>query len=130
QYSNSESPIENNEPPSTEILLQPRALAQLKTTYTHRLHEQSHHDTHRVHTSYHQALTATGRLSSSDPNLQNIPIRRQIGRQIRKAFIAPEGRVLLAADYSQIELRLMAHFSQDDALVHALQHGKDVHRRT
>jgi DNA polymerase-1 len=84
----------------------------------------------RVHTSYHQAVTATGRLSSSDPNLQNIPVRGEIGRQIRQAFVAPEGRLLLAADYSQIELRLMAHFSQDEALLHAFHHGQDVHRRT
>ncbi|MDV7416168.1 DNA polymerase I [Acinetobacter baumannii] len=130
QYSTSESVLEKIEHPLTEIILEHRGLAKLKSTYTDRLIEQSHNDTHRVHTSYHQALTATGRLSSSDPNLQNIPIRRQIGRQIRKAFISPEGRVLLAADYSQIELRLMAHFSQDDALVHAFQHGQDVHRRT
>ncbi|WP_212511910.1 DNA polymerase I [Acinetobacter seifertii] len=130
QYSTSESVLEKIEHPLAEIILEHRGLAKLKSTYTDRLVEQSHNDTHRVHTSYHQALTATGRLSSSDPNLQNIPIRRQIGRQIRKAFIAPEGRVLLAADYSQIELRLMAHFSQDEALVHAFQHGQDVHRRT
>ena len=109
QYSTSESVLEKLSI-LTEIILEHRGLAKLKSTYTDRLIEQSHNDTHRVHTSYHQALTATGRLSSSDPNLQNIPIRRQIGRQIRKAFIAPEGRVLLAADYSQIELRLMAHF--------------------
>ena len=102
----------------------------MKSTYTDALVKQSNNSTHRVHTSYHQALTATGRLSSSDPNLQNIPIRGEIGRQIRKAFIAPAGRVLLAADYSQIELRLMAHFSQDDALLDAFRHGQDVHRRT
>ena len=130
QYSTSESVLEKIEHPLAEVILEHRGLAKLKNTYTDRLVEQSHDATHRVHTSYHQALTATGRLSSTDPNLQNIPIRTQIGRQIRKAFIAPEGRVLLAADYSQIELRLMAHFSQDDALVHAFQHGQDVHRRT
>ncbi|MBP6273874.1 MAG: DNA polymerase I [Acinetobacter sp.] len=130
QYSTSESVLEKIEHPLAEVILEHRGLAKLKNTYTDRLVEQSHDTTHRVHTSYHQALTATGRLSSTDPNLQNIPIRTQIGRQIRKAFIAPEGRVLLAADYSQIELRLMAHFSQDDALVHAFQHGQDVHRRT
>lgn len=128
--SNTDTLVPAETAPLAEIILEHRGLAKLKSTYTDRLVEQSHNDTHRVHTSYHQALTATGRLSSSDPNLQNIPIRRQIGRQIRKAFIAPEGRVLLAADYSQIELRLMAHFSQDDALVHAFQHGQDVHRRT
>ncbi|WP_333661592.1 DNA polymerase I [Acinetobacter sp.] len=130
QYSTSESVLEKIEHPLAEVILEHRGLAKLKNTYTDRLVEQSHDTTHRVHTSYHQALTATGRLSSTDPNLQNIPIRTPIGRQIRKAFIAPEGRVLLAADYSQIELRLMAHFSQDDALVHAFQHGQDVHRRT
>ncbi|MFW1839188.1 DNA polymerase I [Acinetobacter gyllenbergii] len=130
QYSTSESILEKIEHPLAEVILEHRSLAKLKNTYTDRLIEQSHDTTHRVHTSYHQALTATGRLSSTDPNLQNIPIRTPIGRQIRKAFIAPEGRVLLAADYSQIELRLMAHFSQDDALVHAFQQGQDVHRRT
>lgn len=130
QYSTSESILEKIEHPLAEVILEHRSLAKLKNTYTDRLVEQSHDATHRVHTSYHQALTATGRLSSTDPNLQNIPIRTPIGRQIRKAFIAPEGRVLLAADYSQIELRLMAHFSQDDALVHAFQQGQDVHRRT
>ncbi|RUP38040.1 MAG: DNA polymerase I [Acinetobacter sp.] len=130
QYSTSESILEKIEHPLAEVILEHRGLAKLKNTYTDRLVEQSHDTTHRVHTSYHQALTATGRLSSTDPNLQNIPIRTPIGRQIRKAFIAPKGRVLLAADYSQIELRLMAHFSQDDALVHAFQQGQDVHRRT
>ncbi len=130
QYSTSESVLEKIEHPLAEVILEHRGLAKLKNTYTDRLVEQSHDSTHRVHTSYHQALTATGRLSSTDPNLQNIPIRTPIGRQIRRAFIAPEGRVLLAADYSQIELRLMAHFSQDDALVHAFQQGQDVHRRT
>jgi DNA polymerase-1 len=130
QYSTSESILEKIEHPLAEVILEHRGLAKLKNTYTDRLIEQSHDATHRVHTSYHQALTATGRLSSTDPNLQNIPIRTPICRQIRKAFIAPEGRVLLAADYSQIELRLMAHFSQDDALVHAFQQGQDVHRRT
>ncbi|WP_043971203.1 MULTISPECIES: DNA polymerase I [Acinetobacter] len=130
QYSTSESILEKIEHPLAEVILEHRGLAKLKNTYTDRLIKQSHDSTHRVHTSYHQALTATGRLSSTDPNLQNIPIRTPIGRQIRKAFIAPEGRVLLAADYSQIELRLMAHFSQDDALVHAFQQGQDVHRRT
>jgi len=110
QYSTSESILEKIEHPLAEVILEHRGLAKLKNTYTDRL--------------------ATGRLSSTDPNLQNIPIRTPIGRQIRKAFIAPEGRVLLAADYSQIELRLMAHFSQDDALVHAFQQGQDVHRRT
>ena len=112
------------------MILEYRGLSKLKSTYTDGLQKQAHPDSRRVHTSYHQALTATGRLSSTDPNLQNIPIRTEIGRQIRKAFVAPEGRVLLAADYSQIELRLMAHLSQDEALVHAFNHGQDVHRRT
>ncbi|WP_111896183.1 DNA polymerase I [Acinetobacter sp. MB5] len=130
QYSTSESVLEKVEHPIAEVILEHRGLAKLKSTYTDRLVEQANPNSMRVHTSYHQALTATGRLSSSDPNLQNIPVRGEIGRQIRKAFVAPEGRVLLAADYSQIELRLMAHFSQDEALLHAFQQGQDVHRRT
>lgn len=130
QYSTSESVLEKVEHPLAEIILEHRGLAKLKSTYTDRLVEQANPTTMRVHTSYHQALTATGRLSSSDPNLQNIPIRGEIGRQIRKAFIAPQGRVLLAADYSQIELRLMAHFSQDEALLDAFKNGQDIHRRT
>ena len=130
QYSTSESVLEKLEHPIAELILEYRGLSKLKSTYTDGLCKQANNETHRVHTSYHQALTATGRLSSTDPNLQNIPIRAEIGRQIRKAFIAPEGRVLLAADYSQIELRLMAHLSQDDALVDAFNHGQDVHRRT
>ncbi|ENU81486.1 DNA polymerase I [Acinetobacter sp. ANC 3789] len=130
QYSTSESILEKIEHPIAEVILEHRGLAKLKSTYTDRLVEQANPATMRVHTSYHQAVTATGRLSSSDPNLQNIPVRGEIGRQIRQAFVAPEGRVLLAADYSQIELRLMAHFSQDEALLHAFHHGQDVHRRT
>lgn len=130
QYSTSESVLEKIDHPITELILDYRGLSKLKSTYTDGLLKQANSDTHRVHTSYHQALTATGRLSSTDPNLQNIPVREEIGRQIRKAFIAPQGRVLLAADYSQIELRLMAHFSQDEALVDAFKHGQDVHRRT
>ena len=130
QYSTSESVLEKIEHPITNLILEYRGLSKLKSTYTDGLLKQANNETHRVHTSYHQALTATGRLSSTDPNLQNIPVREDIGRQIRKAFIAPKGRVLLAADYSQIELRLMAHFSQDDTLVDAFNHGQDVHRRT
>ncbi|MEB6566090.1 DNA polymerase I [Acinetobacter towneri] len=130
QYSTSESVLEKIEHPISGLILDYRGLSKLKSTYTDGLLKQANNDTHRVHTSYHQALTATGRLSSTDPNLQNIPIRTEIGRQIRKAFVAPKGRVLLAADYSQIELRLMAHFSQDDALLDAFNHGQDVHRRT
>ncbi|MGE8529771.1 MAG: DNA polymerase I [Acinetobacter guillouiae] len=130
QYSTSEAVLEKIDHPITELIIEYRGLTKLRSTYTEALVKQANAETHRVHTSYHQALTATGRLSSTDPNLQNIPIREEIGRQIRKAFIAPQGRVLLAADYSQIELRLMAHFSQDDALVDAFQNGQDVHRRT
>ncbi|EOR09297.1 DNA polymerase I [Acinetobacter tandoii] len=130
QYTTSESILEKLDHPISALILDYRGLSKLKSTYTDGLLKQANNDSHRVHTSYHQALTATGRLSSTDPNLQNIPVREEIGRQIRKAFIAPEGRVLLAADYSQIELRLMAHFSQDDALLDAFRHGQDVHRRT
>ncbi|OTG96108.1 DNA polymerase I [Acinetobacter sp. ANC 3832] len=130
QYSTSEAILEKIDHPIAALILEYRGLSKLKSTYTDGLLKQANPETHRVHTSYHQALTATGRLSSTDPNLQNIPVREEIGRQIRKAFVAPQGRVLLAADYSQIELRLMAHFSQDEALVHAFNHGQDVHRRT
>ena len=130
QYSTSEAVLEKIDHPITSLIIEYRGLTKLKSTYTEALVKQANSESHRVHTSYHQALTATGRLSSTDPNLQNIPVREEIGRQIRKAFIAPKGRVLLAADYSQIELRLMAHFSQDDALVDAFKHGQDVHRRT
>ena len=130
QYSTSESVLEKIDHPITGLILEYRGLSKLKSTYTDGLLKQANDESHRVHTSYHQALTATGRLSSTDPNLQNIPVRETIGRQIRKAFVAPKGRILLAADYSQIELRLMAHFSQDAALVDAFNNGQDVHRRT
>ena len=112
------------------IILRHRSLAKLKSTYTDRLPEKIHPQTGRVHTHYHQAVTATGRLSSTDPNLQNIPIRTPEGRRIRKAFVAPEGSVLLAADYSQIELRIMAHLSDDERLLNAFAAGEDVHRAT
>lgn len=112
------------------LILEHRALSKLKSTYIDRLPEEVNAATGRVHTSYHQAVAATGRLSSSDPNLQNIPIRTQEGRRIRQAFIAPPGRVLLAADYSQIELRIMAHLSGDERLLAAFAHGADVHRAT
>jgi DNA polymerase-1 len=112
------------------IILEHRSLAKLKSTYTDKLPEQINPQTGRVHTSYHQAVAATGRLSSSDPNLQNIPIRTEAGRRIRKAFIAPAGHVILAADYSQIELRIMAHLSQDPGLLGAFNDGVDVHRST
>lgn len=112
------------------LILEHRSLAKLKSTYTDRLPEKIHPRTGRVHTHYHQAVTATGRLSSTDPNLQNIPIRRSEGRRIRKAFVAPEGSILLAADYSQIELRIMAHLSGDERLLGAFADGEDIHRAT
>jgi DNA polymerase-1 len=113
-----------------QVLMQYRSLSKLKSTYTDRLPEQVNKTTGRVHTSYHQAVTATGRLSSSDPNLQNIPIRSEEGRRIREAFVAPSGYILLAADYSQIELRIMAHLSQDKGLLKAFAAGEDIHRHT
>lgn len=113
-----------------QVLMQYRSLSKLKSTYTDRLPEQVNKTTGRVHTSYHQAVTATGRLSSSDPNLQNIPIRSEEGRRIREAFVAPNGYTLLAADYSQIELRIMAHLSQDKGLLKAFAAGEDIHRHT
>ncbi|HNV54634.1 MAG TPA: DNA polymerase, partial [Pseudomonadales bacterium] len=116
--------------PLPKLLLEHRSLSKLKSTYTDRLPEQIHPLTGRVHTSYHQAVTATGRLSSSDPNLQNIPIRTSEGRRIRQAIIAPAGHQLLAADYSQIELRIMAHLSGDAGLLNAFGRGLDVHRAT
>ena len=112
------------------VILEYRGLAKLRSTYTDKLPEMVNADTGRVHTSYHQSGAATGRLSSSDPNLQNIPIRTEDGRRIRRAFVAPEGNVLLAADYSQIELRIMAHLSEDPGLVRAFEQGADVHRAT
>lgn len=112
------------------VILEYRALAKLRSTYTDKLPDMIHPDTGRVHTSYHQAGAATGRLSSSDPNLQNIPIRTEDGRRIRRAFVAPPGRKLVACDYSQIELRIMAHLSGDPGLVGAFASGVDVHRAT
>ncbi|WCE05437.1 DNA polymerase I [Pseudoxanthomonas sp. JBR18] len=112
------------------VILEYRGLAKLRSTYTDKLPEMIHPDTGRVHTSYHQAGAATGRLSSSDPNLQNIPIRTEDGRRIRRAFVAPAGRKLVACDYSQIELRIMAHLSGDPGLVGAFANGLDVHRAT
>jgi DNA polymerase-1 len=113
-----------------KLILEHRGLSKLKSTYTDKLPEQINARTGRVHTSYHQAVAATGRLSSQDPNLQNIPIRTPEGRRIRQAFIAPEGCVLLAADYSQIELRIMAHLSQDEGLLGAFASDKDIHQAT
>jgi DNA polymerase I len=112
------------------LILDYRGMAKLRSTYTDKLPLMVNPNTGRVHTSYHQAGAATGRLSSSDPNLQNIPIRSEDGRRIRKAFIAPEGRVLIACDYSQIELRIMAHLSEDTGLVNAFASGQDVHKAT
>jgi DNA polymerase-1 len=112
------------------VILEHRGLAKLKSTYTDKLAEMIDPDTGRVHTSYHQAVAATGRLSSSDPNLQNIPIRTEEGRRIRRAFVAEPGWLMVAADYSQIELRIMAHLSGDKALLEAFARGEDIHRAT
>jgi DNA polymerase-1 len=112
------------------VILEYRGLAKLRSTYTDKLPEMVNPETGRVHTSYHQAGAATGRLSSTDPNLQNIPIRTEDGRRIRKAFVAPPGRKLVACDYSQIELRIMAHLSQDPGLVRAFESGADIHKAT
>ena len=116
--------------PLPKVLMQYRSMSKLKSTYTDRLPEQINPRTGRIHTSYHQAVTATGRLSSSDPNLQNIPIRTAEGRRIRQAFVAPSGYKLLAADYSQIELRIMAHLAKDEGLLHAFRNNLDVHSAT
>jgi len=116
--------------PLPRVILEHRTLSKLKSTYTDRLPEQIHPRTGRVHTSYHQAVASTGRLSSSDPNLQNIPIRTPEGRRIRQAFVPEPGWVMLAADYSQIELRIMAHLSGDEGLLRAFAAGDDVHRAT
>ncbi|MCH8542097.1 MAG: DNA polymerase I [Alcanivorax sp.] len=113
-----------------QIIMDYRELSKLKSTYTDRLPEMVRPRTGRVHTSYHQAVAATGRLSSSDPNLQNIPIRSEEGRRIRQAFRAPSGRKIVAADYSQIELRIMAHLSGDKGLLDAFEKGLDIHRAT
>ncbi|WP_016703911.1 DNA polymerase I [Pseudomonas chlororaphis] len=116
--------------PLPKVLMQYRSMSKLKSTYTDRLPEQINPRTGRIHTSYHQAVASTGRLSSSDPNLQNIPVRTAEGRRIRQAFIAPPGYKLLAADYSQIELRIMAHLSRDEGLLNAFRNNLDVHTAT
>ena len=116
--------------PIVHDILSYRAISKLKSTYTDKLPKMVNSNTGRVHTSYHQAVTATGRLSSSDPNLQNIPIRSEEGRRIREAFIAPDGYKILAADYSQIELRIMAHLSRDQGLMDAFAKGQDIHQAT
>ena len=130
QYATGEAILEKIDHPIIATVLEYRSLSKLKSTYTDGLIAQSDPLTHRVHTTYQQAIAATGRLSSTDPNLQNIPIRGEVGRQIRQAFVAPQGRIILAADYSQIELRLMAHFSQDEALLTAFRAGRDIHQAT
>lgn len=116
--------------PVANIILEHRSLTKLKTTYTDKLPQMIHPLSGRVHTSYHQAVTSTGRLSSRDPNLQNIPVRHEEGRRIRQAFIAPKGYQIVSADYSQIELRIMAHLSQDEGLLKAFSEGKDIHQTT
>ncbi|CCO47016.1 DNA polymerase I [Vibrio nigripulchritudo SOn1] len=116
--------------PLPKVILEYRGLAKLKSTYTDKLPKMINPTTGRVHTSYHQAVTATGRFSSTDPNLQNIPIRNDEGRRIRQAFVAPHGWKILAVDYSQIELRIMAHLSGDKALLDAFSQGKDIHSAT
>ncbi len=119
-----------NDYPLPRLILEHRSLSKLKSTYTDKLPQMVNPGTGRIHTSYHQAVTATGRLSSTDPNLQNIPVRTTEGRRIRQAFIAPEGYRLVAADYSQIELRIMAHLSADEGLLNAFSAGEDIHRAT
>ncbi len=116
--------------PLPKVIMEYRGLSKLKSTYTDKLPQMIDPTTGRVHTSYHQAVTATGRLSSSDPNLQNIPVRTEEGRRVRQAFIAAKGYKILAADYSQIELRIMAHLSADAGLCHAFAEGLDIHRAT
>ncbi|MRI33330.1 DNA polymerase I [Endozoicomonas sp. OPT23] len=116
--------------PLPKLLIEHRGLSKLKSTYTDKLPQMINPKTQRIHTSYHQAVTATGRLSSSDPNLQNIPIRTEEGRKVRQAFVAPEGYKLVAADYSQIELRIMAHLSGDEGLLNAFAKGLDIHKAT
>jgi DNA polymerase-1 len=116
--------------PLPKLILEYRGIAKLKSTYTDNLPQQINPTTGRIHTSYHQAVAATGRLSSTDPNLQNIPIRTREGRRIRQAFVAPPGHSLVAADYSQIELRIMAHLSGDESLRRAFAEDRDVHQAT
>lgn len=116
--------------PLPQKIMEYRGLTKLKNTYTDKLPKMINHRTGRVHTSYHQAVTATGRLSSTDPNLQNIPIRNEEGRRVRQAFVPRDGNKIVAADYSQIELRIMAHLSGDKGLLDAFAHGKDIHKAT
>jgi DNA polymerase-1 len=119
-----------NQHPLPAKVIEYREIAKLKSTYVDALPKLIHRETGRLHTSFSQTGTATGRLSSSDPNLQNIPVRSELGREIRAAFVAEKGKILLSADYSQIELRIMAHFSRDPVLVEAFRNGEDIHART
>src|SRR5206468_7523178 len=112
------------------MILEWRALMKLKGTYIDALPQLVNPETGRVHTSFNQAIAATGRLSSSDPNLQNIPIKTALGREIRRAFIAEPGNVLISADYSQIELRVLAHMAEDETLIEAFRRGDDIHDQT
>jgi DNA polymerase I len=132
RYSTSADELEKlkDSHPIVPLILKHRELAKLVSTYVDALPKLVRPDTHRVHTTFNQTVTATGRLSSSDPNLQNIPIRTELGREIRKAFVAPAGSDLVVADYSQIELRILAHLSEDPALMAAFINGEDIHRRT
>jgi len=114
--------------PIPALILEYRQLTKLVSTYLSALVDDIHPETKRIHAGFHQTVAATGRLSSSDPNLQNIPIRTDIGREIRKAFVAPEGRMLVTADYSQIELRVLAHLAEEPALIASLARGEDIHR--
>ncbi|PKO52892.1 MAG: DNA polymerase I, partial [Betaproteobacteria bacterium HGW-Betaproteobacteria-2] len=116
--------------PLPKVILEYRGMAKLKSTYTDKLPKMIDPNTGRVHTSYSQAVAVTGRLASSDPNLQNIPVRTAEGRRIREAFVAPAGSCIVSADYSQIELRIMAHLSQDEGLLKAFAAGEDIHRAT
>ena len=130
-FSTSESVLQklSDENEIVKDILEYRSLAKLKSTYTDKISEICDQNS-RVHTSYHQAVTSTGRLSSSDPNLQNIPIRTKEGITIREAFIAPKNKKILAMDYSQIELRLMAHYSQDPIMLNSFKNDEDIHKRT
>lgn len=116
--------------PLPKIILDYRGMSKLKSTYTDKLPRMINAETGRVHTNYAQAVAVTGRLASSDPNLQNIPVKTEEGRRIREAFIAPAGSYIVSADYSQIELRIMAHLSEDSSLLKAFHDGQDVHRAT
>jgi len=131
-YSTAASVLEKlkGQHPVIDLILEQRELAKLKSTYVDALPQLVNQHTGRVHTSYNQTGTVTGRISSSSPNLQNIPIRTEVGREVRRAFVAEEGSVLLAADYSQVELRILAHISQDPAMLATFARGEDIHTST